>query len=125
MTDIERFEKDVRENDSSLTLCTICMYNDEESEGEHCSNCTGAYSNFKWRGRNNEEVPDVVNNPEHYTHGIECIEEMIGVFGEEAVMTFCLLNVWKYRKRAIYKNGTQDMEKADWYMKKYLELKEG
>lgn len=68
---------------------------------------------------------DMVNMPPHYTQGgIECIDEMEMVFGIEAVMHFCLLNVWKYRKRAIYKNGEEDMRKADWYMHKYKKLKE-
>lgn len=53
---------------------------------------------------------------------VECIDEMIAIFGKTAVKHFCLLNVWKYRKRAVFKNGTEDMKKADWYMKKYVEL---
>lgn len=47
---------------------------------------------------------------------------MIAIFGKTAVKHFCLLNVWKYRKRAIFKNGEEDMKKADWYMAKYIEL---
>lgn len=50
------------------------------------------------------------------------IDEMLTVFGREAVKHFCLLNVWKYRKRALYKNGEEDLKKADWYMKKLVEL---
>ena len=67
---------------------------------------------------------DVVNHPSHYCQegSIECIDEMIMIFGPEMVMAFCLCNVWKYRKRAIYKNGEEDMRKADWYMNKYAEL---
>lgn len=49
-------------------------------------------------------------------------DEMIAIFGKTAVKHFCLLNVWKYRKRAVFKNGAEDMKKADWYMKKYVEL---
>ena len=68
---------------------------------------------------------DVVNHPSHYTHGgMECIDEMILTFGHEAVMNFCLCNVWKYRKRALHKNGIEDMKKSDWYMNKYRELTE-
>ena len=73
-----------------------------------------------------EEV-DLVNHPPHYTHGgMECIDEMILIFGKEAVMNFCICNAWKYRKRAPYK-GTpeQDMDKSNWYLNKYKELKEG
>lgn len=65
---------------------------------------------------------DPVNHPSHYTHGMEAIDEMVLIFGNEAVKNFCLCNAWKYRKRAIYKNGTEDMDKADWYINKYKEL---
>ena len=68
---------------------------------------------------------DAVNHPSHYTNGgMECIDEMIMIFGKQAVMNFCLCNVWKYRKRALHKNGQEDLDKADWYMNKYKELKE-
>ena len=68
---------------------------------------------------------DSVNHPSHYCQegSMECIDEMVAVFGREAVMNFCLLNVWKYRKRAVFKNGEEDLKKSDWYMKKYIELK--
>lgn len=81
--------------------------------------------NEKGTGRMNEHDP--VNHPSHYCQegGMECIDEMIAVFGKQAVMNFCLLNVWKYRKRAVFKNGIEDLKKADWYMKKWKELKEG
>lgn len=68
---------------------------------------------------------DVVNHPSHYTTGMECIDEMILVFGEAIVADFCLCNVWKYRKRALHKNGREDLDKADWYMNKYKELATG
>lgn len=69
---------------------------------------------------------DVVNHPSHYCQegSMECIEEMELVFGIEAVMNFCLLNTWKYRKRALYKNKEEDLKKSDWYMNKYKELSE-
>ena len=69
---------------------------------------------------------ETVNHPSHYNRedAIECIEEMELIFGTEAVMTFCLLNTWKYRYRAADKNGSNDLEKSDWYMNKYKELKE-
>ena len=67
---------------------------------------------------------DVVNHPKHYESGsYECIDEMIAVFGMSVVANFCLCNVWKYRYRALNKNGKEDMEKSDWYMCKYMELK--
>lgn len=48
---------------------------------------------------------------------------MIAVFGMSVVANFCLCNVWKYRYRALNKNGKEDMAKSDWYMCKYMELK--
>ena len=70
---------------------------------------------------------DPVSKPRHYNRdgAIECIDEMKLVFGSEATATFCLLNCWKYRYRAGLKdNGYQDLEKSDWYMARYKELKE-
>lgn len=69
---------------------------------------------------------DNVNHPNHYCQegSMECIDEMVAVFGKESVMDFCLLNVWKYRKRALFKNQEEDIKKSDWYMNKYVELKE-
>jgi hypothetical protein len=55
---------------------------------------------------------------------MECIDEMIMVFGIESVMTFCLLNTWKYRYRSADKNGKQDIDKSDQYMRIYKELSE-
>lgn len=66
----------------------------------------------------------LVNHPKHYNRSIECIDEMIAVFGIEVVKHFCLCNVWKYRYRASDKNGQEDLDKSDWYMKKYMELSE-
>ena len=69
---------------------------------------------------------DVVNHPSHYTQGgMECIDEMVLVFGIEATMNFCLLNTWKYRKRAPFKGKLEeDMKKSDWYLAKYKELED-
>ena len=68
---------------------------------------------------------DVINHPKHYTRdgAMESIDEMVLVFGKEAVMNFCLCNVWKYRYRAPDKNGAEDIKKSDWYMRKYRELR--
>lgn len=76
-------------------------------------------------GNDNNDKVDMVNDPPHYKHGMECIDEMLLVFGKEAVMNFCLCNCWKYRKRAPYKGNTEeDMEKSRWYLNKYKELKD-
>lgn len=71
----------------------------------------------------NDTTNDTVFHPAHYTNGgMECIDEMILIFGKEAVKHFCLCNAWKYRRRALYKNGEEDMQKSHWYLEKYKEL---
>ena len=68
---------------------------------------------------------DIINHPNHYTNGgMECIDEMLLIFGEEIVAHFCLCNAWKYRYRAVSKNGQEDIDKSHWYMNKYKELVE-
>lgn len=68
-------------------------------------------------------MADNVNHPTHYETGkFECIEVMTEVFGVEAVKDFCICNSFKYLYRHRRKNGTEDIEKARWYINKYLEL---
>jgi hypothetical protein len=68
-------------------------------------------------------VADNVNHPAHYETGkFECIEVMIETMGKEAVAEFCLCNAFKYLYRHKRKNGVEDIEKAQWYISKYLEL---
>lgn len=67
-----------------------------------------------------------VEHPNHYNqHPIETIDEMIILFGEEAVYNFCICNAWKYRSRAPFKgNEKEDNAKSDWYLAKARELKD-
>lgn len=66
---------------------------------------------------------DNVNHPYHYTSGgIECIDAMEAAYGTEVVMHFCQGNAFKYQWRFDKKNGEEDIKKAQWYQKKYLEL---
>ena len=74
-----------------------------------------------------ENVPDMVNHPQHYTQGgIECIDALkaatVGKRGMEAV---CVANVIKYLWRYEEKNGIEDVRKAKWYIERLLgELEE-
>lgn len=72
-------------------------------------------------------MSEQVNHPGHYNRedAMECIDELIQVFGRSCVRNFCLCNVWKYRYRAGQKDSEaamKDLKKSDWYMKKYIEL---
>lgn len=74
---------------------------------------------------NEKPVNDNVNHPSHYATGkYECIDVMLEIFGVEAVKTFCLLNAFKYNYRSGRKNGLEDIQKAKWYIDKYIELSE-
>ena len=60
---------------------------------------------------------DAVNHPGHYNlhpSGIECI-----TITEH--MNFCLGNAIKYIWRADLKNGVEDLEKAEWYIRREIE----
>lgn len=74
-----------------------------------------------------EKQYDVVKNPKHYNRegAMECIDEMVVIFGLEDTLAFCKLNAWKYRYRAADKNGEEDLKKSDWYINKYAELSQG
>lgn len=65
-----------------------------------------------------------VNHPDHYCTGsIECIDAMISAYGKKDVEIFCRLNAFKYLWRSKYKNDyREDLEKANWYINKALEL---
>ena len=98
-----------------------------KGEYDKISSCTDTIQFFL--SKTTPEQPKQPNNVEHPNHynqegAMECIDEMVLVFGKEATMNFCLLNVWKYRYRANAKNGKEDMDKANEYMKLYKKLKE-
>lgn len=70
-------------------------------------------------------MSDNVNHPKHYETGrFECIEVMEEALGTEAVKGFCLCNAFKYIYRCRNKNGLEDIKKADWYLKKLIEIGE-
>ena len=71
-----------------------------------------------------QEEIEKVEHPKHYNRdgAMECIDEMVLIFGKEAVKNFCICNAWKYRYRAADKNGEEDLRKSDWYLNKFKEL---
>ncbi len=68
-------------------------------------------------------MTDAVNNPTHYNQaGIECIEAILAMTssmdGRSAYMGG---NILKYLWRHEYKNGLEDLRKAQWYLNKLIE----
>ena len=103
--------------------CVDCVLYKAIPEGESCwdddANIERNYAIIF-----GEPTNDVVNHPKHYCRegAMESIDEMLLIFGAEAVKGFCLCNAWKYRYRASAKNGDEDLRKSDWYIAKYKEL---
>lgn len=70
---------------------------------------------------------DMVNHPSHYqsmdgTLSIDCITAMQAAFGKYETAVFCKLNAFKYVFRSSSKGGNTDIQKAQWYLNKFLEL---
>ena len=74
-----------------------------------------------------ENVPNMVNHPQHYTQGcIECIDALkAATVGKRGIEAVCVANVIKYLWRYEEKNGIEDVRKAKWYIERLLkELEE-
>lgn len=117
--------------------CYNCIHKNKNyiSDDYYCKTCIRTLYNgvqtpsipSNWEGIEktmNETKKENVNHPKHYNRegGMECLEEMILIFGKEVVKNFCLCNAWKYRYRAVDKNGEEDLRKSDFYIAKYKEL---
>jgi len=64
---------------------------------------------------------DVVNHPTHYNkHGVECIQAIRATLTDEEFRGYCKGNVLKYTWRERYKNGSEDLHKAEWYLEHLL-----
>ena len=58
----------------------------------------------------------MVNHPPHYNkYGIECIDALRASTGE-GFEYYLQGNVMKYLWRYRYKNGVEDLKKANWYL---------
>jgi len=66
---------------------------------------------------------DLVNNPPHYNQtGIECVEA-IAAATDDRFEYYLQGNILKYLWRYRYKNGIEDLKKAQWYLNKLIEIK--
>ena len=66
---------------------------------------------------------DKVNNPSHYGQGsIECIDYIEDFLTKEEFIGYLRGNIAKYLHRWRYKNGLEDLKKAQWYQNKLIEV---
>ena len=70
-------------------------------------------------------MPDMVNHPPHYNKGdIECIDAIRAMLDPVEMRGYLRGTSLKYRWRYLYKDGMQDIEKAEWYEKRLKEHEE-
>lgn len=66
------------------------------------------------------EKEDMVNSPRHYNEsGIECIDALEAMLGD-GFKSYLQGNIAKYLWRYKYKNGLEDLHKAQWYLNKLI-----
>ena len=67
-----------------------------------------------------EDWDALVHRPPHYNQGgmeaIDYIKQQLG----DGIVDYCEGNVLKYLHRWRFKNGLQDLKKAQWYLNKMI-----
>ena len=67
-----------------------------------------------------------VDRPIHYGQGkIECIDYIEDFLTREEYIGYLRGNIAKYLHRWRYKNGVEDLKKAEWYERRLIKLHEG
>lgn len=82
------------------------------------------FENQTYQSQVNSGEDPMVHSPPHYNlneYGIECIDAIRASLGSQGFAAYCKGNVTKYLWRYETKNGLQDLEKAQWYLKKLIE----
>jgi hypothetical protein len=81
--------------------------------------CSDYQNHLKSFPKIEQENNDNVNNPLHYNIGIETIKYI-----ESWNMNYIEGNIIKYVTRYKYKNKLEDLKKAEWYLKRLIEITE-
>ena len=69
-----------------------------------------------------DDEVDLVNNPPHYNvGGIECIDAILSATNHNKE-GYLKGNILKYVWRYDYKGGLEDLQKAQWYLNKLIEV---
>ena len=116
--------KDIAYTSGKIYISELDGYiTDDQNKADHHWSNEESEQYFIKLPKNKKEM---VNHPSHYKNNkYECIDVMLDIFGKDKTAAFCELNAFKYLWRANNK-GTdiQDKKKAEWYINKYIELKE-
>lgn len=111
-------------------MCEKCKYKYEHAFAPPCILCkySSVYANGQLTPSDSQFAPAdygaEIDHPTHYAGKFECIDVMLDTMGPDDVKGFCLCNAFKYLWRCKKKHETpeEDVEKAVWYLQKYLEL---
>jgi len=101
------------------------LVGEETLKKEYKTHFTPQRDAYLYSGTDISEERSDNTNPAHYkTQDKETWEMMVDIWGEDAFLTFCKLNAFKYRMRAGVKteDPTEDIKKAKWYEAKIKEL---
>jgi hypothetical protein len=64
-------------------------------------------------------------NPDHYKNGnYETIDVIMDTLTNDGFLGYLEGNTLKYLSRWRHKNGVEDLKKAEWYLKKTIEVAE-
>ena len=86
---------------------------------------TGKSMEIKDQFGKSHGMPDMINHPPHYNQGsIECIDAIRAMLSPEEFRGYLRGTSLKYRWRYQYKDGMQDIEKAEWYERRLKEHEE-
>lgn len=69
------------------------------------------------------KLTDMVNHPPHYTKGgIECLDAIRASMTDDEYKGYLKGNIIKYLWRYEWKNGLEDLKKAQFYQNRLIEL---
>lgn len=111
-------------------MCEKCKYKYESAFAPPCILCkySSVYANSQLTPADSQFTPAddaaEIDRPAHYAGKFECIDALLETMGRDDVRAFCLCNAFKYLWRCKKKHETpeEDVEKAVWYLHKYLDL---
>lgn len=106
-----------------IDVCSTC--NRMKPSHAECIYCM--YPTIQWPDATitHHKADDPVNNPSHYGSGsIECIDYIQDFLTREEFIGYLRGNIAKYLHRWRYKNGLEDLLKAQWYLNKLIEVEE-
>lgn len=84
-----------------------------------------SFKEFSEQYLNGTATQDIVNHPNHYnSYSREVIDTMQGSTTAEEFRGYLKGNIIKYLTRYQFKNGVEDLKKAQWYLNKLTEVVE-